>query len=81
MFDDEQRGQLRPGEDLTIEAAPGLHTIYVTTDGRVRSPSLDLDLSSGDQVRVISSSPSNPIANLRRIIFRPGRTLEIGMAE
>ena len=77
MLDGAERGRLRPGDELTVDAMAGRHEVYVTTDGRVRSAILTVDLSSGQHARVLSSSPSNPVGNLFRIIFRPGETLEI----
>ena len=77
ILDDAERGRLRPGDELTVDATAGRHEVYVTTDGRVRSRILTVDLASGQHARVLSSSPSNPVGNLFRIIFRPGETLEI----
>jgi hypothetical protein len=77
MLDGREVGQLRPGEELSAEATPGHQELYVTTDGRVRSETLELELPAGKNVRVVCSSPSNPVANLFRIIFQPGRTLEL----
>ena|ERR1700761_6444667 len=77
MLDGAEVGELRPGEELSAETIPGHRELYVTTDGRVRSGTLQLELPAGEHVRVVCSSPSNPVANLFRIIFQPDRTLEL----
>lgn len=60
-----------------LQTTAGRHDVYVTTDGRVRSIGLMVDLSPGQHARIMSSSPSNPVGNLFRIIFQPGKTIEI----
>ena len=77
MLDGIEQGRLRPGGDLTVQTTAGSHEIYVTTDGRVRSRTLTIDVSPGQHPRVLSSSPSNPVSNIFRIFFQPGKTIEI----
>jgi hypothetical protein len=80
MLDGIEQGRLRPGDQLTFEAMPGAHQVYVTTDGRVRSRPIEFDLSPGQHAQILSSSPGNPVGNLYRIFFQPGETLEIELA-
>jgi hypothetical protein len=77
MLDGVDHGQIGPDDDLTVQTTAGKHEVYVTTDGRVRSKSLTIELSPGQRARILSSSPSNPVGNLFRIIFHPAETIEI----
>jgi hypothetical protein len=77
MLDGAEQGRLWPGDDLTVDTSPGRHELHLTTDGRVRSRPVDLELSPGDEAGVLSSSPKDPVGNLFRIIFRPAQTIEI----
>ena len=53
VVDGKSVGAVRRGETLTLDSAPGKHELYVTSDGRVRSPSVELELTEGDEVRVL----------------------------
>jgi hypothetical protein len=77
VVDGKSIGAVRRGETVTLDSSPGKHELYVTSDGRVRSPSVELELTEGEEVRVWCSSPKNPVANIYRLFFRPSRTLEI----
>ena len=73
-----QREQ-RALEALTVETSPGHHELYVTTDGRVRSQPVALDIAAGSTAQALCASPRNPFANLYRIIFRPSHTIALSV--
>ena len=79
ILDDDEIGELAPGETLTVETSPGHHELYVTTDGRVRSQHVALEIAAGSTAQALCASPRNPVVNLYRIIFRPSHTIALSV--
>jgi hypothetical protein len=71
---------LAAGMSSTVSTSAGVHEFYVTSDGRVRSPILELRLGEGEEVRLRTAPQRNPFVNLFRIVFQPSRAIDLELA-
>jgi len=75
MLDGSEVGHLWPGDELSVEATPGHQKLYDGQSGAKRDTGVrDICRRASSRGLPLAEQPGR---NLFRIIFQPGRTLEL----
>ena len=76
FLDGQKVGRLGSSESWTINVSPGPHSLHVALDW-TRSPSLQLDLTATEHVRVRCRANGNVFTAVFWGTFRPKRALSV----
>ena len=76
LVDDEQQGTIGKGETLTLEVAPGQHTVVLTIDW-ARSQELTADVPDGEALRLWCEPAANPLTALWYATFGRARYIRL----
>ncbi len=79
LIDDEHRGTIGRGQTLTLDVAPGRHTVMLKIDW-ARSQKLNVDVGDGETARLRCAPAANPLTGLWYSTIGRGRYIRLRVA-
>lgn len=80
LIDDEERGELKHGEGVEVEVAPGPHRVQMKLDW-ARSPVLEVELAEGRRAEFVCAPNASPLTAIFYSVFMRSKYIRLEQSD